>query len=80
MSVMIRLSLGGTNKKPFYHVVACNKKSPRDGKYLERLGTYNPKVKELKEGFKVNREALELWVKKGAILSETIKHLLKKTA
>lgn len=75
MSIMIRLARAGTNKKPFYHIVACNKKSPRDGKYLERLGFYNPK--DSIKGFSVNREAVERWVKKGAQVSETVGHLLQ---
>ena len=76
MSVVIRLARGGTKKKPFYHVVVADKERCRDGKYLERLGVYNPKAKA-EERLKVNTESLATWVKKGAKVSETVGHLVK---
>lgn len=79
MAVVIRMARAGTKKKPFYKIVAADKEACRDGKYLERLGTYNPKSKE-QERLVVNREAVESWVKKGAKVSETVGHLLKAAA
>lgn len=76
MAVVIRFARGGTKKKPFFHLVATDKESPRNGKYLERLGTYNPKAADGAK-LNVNKEAIEAWVKKGAVYSETVSSLLK---
>lgn len=80
MALTIRFTRAGTNKKPFFHIVVCEKGSPRDGKYLERLGSFNPKAKDKKAALHVDRERVELWQKKGALLSETVGQLLKATA
>ena len=79
MSVMIRFARAGTKKKPFFHIVAADKEACRDGKYLERLGTYNPKLqRELR--LVVDVAATDAWIKKGAKVSETVGHLLKAAA
>lgn len=80
MAVVIRMARAGTNKKPFYHLVAADKERPRDGKYLERLGTFDPKLKDRAKRLVVDRAAVEAWVKKGAKVSETVGHLLKQAA
>lgn len=84
MSVMIRLARAGTKKKPFYHFVATDKRSCRDGEYLECLGTFDPKLPKTGTGTKariqLNRVALANWVKKGATVSETVGQLIKLTA
>lgn len=77
MSVMIRLSRQGAKKKPNYIVVAVDKMAKRDGEYLERLGQYFPKATDPKEKFKINREAMDTWLAKGAQLSQTVGQLLK---
>lgn len=77
MSVIIRLSRQGTKKKPHYSVVAATKTAPRDGKYLENLGSYDPRSKDPKTALKVKRESIDAWVKRGAQLSETVGQLLK---
>lgn len=77
MPVIIRFARAGTNNKPFFHVVAADKTAKRDGRHLERLGTYYPKAKEDKEKFLVDMEKLLTWVKKGAQVSETVGHFLK---
>ena len=71
--IKIRLARLGRKKRPFYRVVATNSKSPRDGKFLEILGTYDP----LQEPSKVsiNMDKLNEWVKKGAQLSNRVQHL-----
>lgn len=77
MSVIIRLSRQGTKKKPHYAIVAATKTAPRDGKYLENLGSYDPRVKNASEALKVKRESVDAWVQRGAQLSETVGQLLK---
>lgn len=76
MSVKIRLARYGTKKKPFYRIVVANDNAPRDGRFLELVGTYDP----LKEPPPVTlkREKIEKWITKGAIPTATVKNLLKK--
>ena len=76
MPVRIRLSRVGTNNKPFFRVVAASREKPRDGRFLEVLGVYNPKLKEKK--LNLNRERLDYWLKQGAIPSKIIGQMLKK--
>jgi len=66
----------GRKKRPFYRVVAANSRAPRDGKFLEILGYYDP-LKEPFE-FKVNEEKVKKWLKKGAEPTETVRTLLRK--
>ncbi len=74
MPIRIRLSRGGRKKKPFYRVVAANSEAPRDGKFLDILGTYDP-LKEPFE-FKVDSEKLNKWLEIGAEPTQTVKNLL----
>lgn len=76
MAVVIRLARAGTKKKPFFHLVAADKAACRDGKYLERLGLYNPKAEDGKK-VQFDTEKVNAWVKKGAIMSETVGQLVK---
>ncbi|MGE4233280.1 MAG: 30S ribosomal protein S16 [Bacteriovoracia bacterium] len=80
MPVVIRMARAGTNKKPVYHIVAADKDRPRDGKYLQRLGLYNPKAKDAKSKITLDMDAYQAWVKKGAIPSETVGQLVKAAA
>lgn len=75
MAVKIRLSRHGSKKKPFYRIVAADSIYPRDGRFIERLGTYDPRNKA--NGLKLKRDAIEEWIKKGAQLTETVKKLMK---
>jgi small subunit ribosomal protein S16 len=75
--VVIRLSKGGSKKKPFYHLVAVDKRSPRDGKYLEKIGYFNPLAKGQAVRLKVSRERINYWVSVGAQLSDRVKSLVK---
>lgn len=77
MSVRIRLSRRGTKKAPLYFIVAADQRAKRDGKFLEKLGTYNPHDKV--EGIKVDLEATKRWISVGAVPSETATRLLKKS-
>jgi small subunit ribosomal protein S16 len=76
MSVKIRLTRQGGKKKPFYRVVVADSEAPRDGKFLEVVGTYNPGINPAKTEFKGDR--VIHWVSKGAIMTDTVKQLVKK--
>lgn len=75
--VTIRLTRGGANKRPFYHLVATDRRSPRDGRYLERLGFYNPLAASHEEVLRVDAERIKHWLSKGAQASERVQYLLK---
>ena len=72
--VKIRLKRMGMKKKPFYRLVVTDSRNPRDGRFIEEIGFYNPNSKELK----VNAEAAAKWIANGAQPTETTKALLKK--
>ena len=76
MSVKIRLARHGVKKRPYYRIVAADSESPRDGKFLEKIGTYNP----LKDPAEVTLSAdrVQYWMDQGAEPSDTVKNLLKK--
>jgi len=76
MSVKIRLARGGAKKKPFYRIVAADSECPRDGRFLEMLGTYNPMVEPAAVTLKEDR--LKYWMGEGAQPTTTVKSLLKK--
>lgn len=78
--VVIRLSRGGTNKRPFYTVVAADRRSSRDGHYLERLGYFNPIATGGERRLELNQERINYWVNTGAKLSERVAHLLLELA
>ncbi len=78
MSVRIRLARGGRKKKPFYHVVVASSDAPRDGRFIERLGTYNPLAEPAQ--FKVNPTRLQYWLQEGAKPSDTVRSLIRKHA
>lgn len=76
MAVVIRMRRAGAKKKAFYHVVAADKRSPRDGKYIEKLGFYDPAMDP--PVFELNRERLQHWLSKGAKTSQTVAQLVAK--
>ncbi|MZQ75579.1 MAG: 30S ribosomal protein S16 [Peptoclostridium sp.] len=76
MAVKIRLKRMGAHKKPFYRIVVADSRSPRDGKFIEEIGFYNP-VSEAKE-VRINDEKAVKWLKDGAQPTETVKDLFKK--
>ena len=76
MSVKIRLARHGAKKRPFYRIVVADNESPRDGRYLENVGTYSP-LKDPVE-VSVKKERIRYWMDQGAIPSDTVKSLLKK--
>ena len=76
MSVKIRLSRHGAKKRPFYRIVAADIESPRDGRFIETLGTYNP----LKDPVEVtlDKERVDYWIQQGATPSDTVRSILKR--
>jgi small subunit ribosomal protein S16 len=76
MSVKIRLARHGAKKKPFYRIVIADSESPRDGKFLENVGTYDPVADPAKVSLK--QERIKHWIGQGAIPTHTVKNLLKK--
>lgn len=75
--VVIRLARGGAKKRPFYHIVAADKRRARDSKYLELLGYFNPISTEKEVGLLIERERVTHWVSKGAQLSDKVQALVK---
>lgn len=74
--VKIRLQRFGVKKSPFYHIVVADSKSPRDGKIIEQIGTYNPMTNPAT--IVVDKEKVEKWVKNGAKPTDTVKALIEK--
>jgi len=78
MAVVLRLSRAGAKKMPFYHVVATDSRNPRDGKFIEAIGSYDPNQEPPKVEFKQDR--LEHWLRAGAKPSETVAGLIKRAS
>jgi len=76
MPVTIRLSRHGAKKHPFYRIVVADSRFPRDGRYIEQLGTYDPAPEPAR--VTVKREKLETWLQKGAMPTDTVAHVLKR--
>jgi len=76
MAVSIRLRREGTKNRPYYRVVVADSRSPRDGKFIEILGTYDPKQTGQNSSFSAERA--EYWISKGAQPSDTVRSLIKK--
>jgi small subunit ribosomal protein S16 len=77
MAVAIRLRREGALNRPYFKVVVADKRSPRDGKFIEIVGTYDPKKPGLNSTLKLDR--IEHWISKGAQPSDTVRSLIKKT-
>lgn len=73
--VVIRLARGGAKKRPFYNIVAADSRSRRDGRFVERVGFYNPM--EEKDSLRVNLERIAYWEQNGARLSPTVQRLVR---
>lgn len=78
--VSIRLSRGGAKKRPFYTIVVTDSRNRRDGRYIERLGFFNPIASGKEERLNMNRERLQYWLNTGAQPSERVVSLLKEQA
>jgi small subunit ribosomal protein S16 len=76
--VSIRLSRAGAKKSPFYHLVVTDSRNRRDGRYIERLGFFNPVGKDHEENLRIDIERVDFWVNQGARPSDRVASLLKK--
>jgi small subunit ribosomal protein S16 len=75
--VVIRLARGGAKKRPFYNMVVTDSRNARDGRFVERVGFYNPCAAENEERLRVDVERLAYWKGKGAKVSDTVARLVK---
>ena len=78
MSMKIRLARGGSKKRPFYRIVAADSRMPRDGRFIEKLGTYNPLLpKDSEERVKMNMERVQYWLGEGAQPTDRVSRFLE---
>ncbi len=78
MAMKIRLARGGSKKRPFYRVVAADSRMPRDGRFIEKLGTYNPLLpKDSEERVKIDMERVQYWLDKGAQPTDRVSRFLE---
>ena len=76
MAVKIRLARHGAKKRPYYRIVVADSRSPRDGRFIEEIGIYNPRVSPAE--IKIDTERAQAWIKSGAQPTDTVRALLKK--
>ncbi len=78
MAMKIRLARGGSKKRPFYRIVATDSRMPRDGRFIEKLGTYNPLLpKDSEERVKIDLDAVKAWLDKGAQPTDRVARMLE---
>jgi small subunit ribosomal protein S16 len=78
MAMKIRLARGGSKKRPFYRIVAADSRMPRDGRYVEKLGTYNPLLsKDSEERVKMDIERVQYWMGQGAQVTDRVSRFLE---
>ena len=75
--VTIRLARGGAKKRPFFNLVVADSRNARDGKFIERVGFYNPRAAEGEEALRVQLDRVTYWQSQGAKLSDTVTRLVK---
>ncbi len=78
--VTIRLSRGGSKKRPYFHITVTDSRKSRDGRYIERLGFFNPQARGQEVRLRVDNERVEHWVGVGAQMSERVSQLVKEAA
>ena len=78
--VVIRLSRGGAKKRPFYHVTVTDQRNSRDGRFIQRVGFFNPVARGQEERLRVDVDAINGWVAKGAQVSPRVTALMKEAA
>ncbi len=78
--VVVRLSRGGAKSRPFYNVVATDSRNRRDGRFIERLGFYNPIAAANEDGLRLSLDRIKHWTDKGAQVSPTVERLMKELA
>jgi len=78
MAMKIRLARGGSKKRPFYRIVAADSRMPRDGRFIEKLGTYNPLLpKDSEDRVKMDVERIQAWIEKGAQPTDRVSRMLE---
>lgn len=77
--VSIRLARGGSKKRPFYHIVVCDSRRSRDGRYIERVGYFDPGARGGAEDVRVDTDRVDYWISKGAQPSDRVASLIKST-
>ena len=77
--VVIRLARGGAKKRPYFNVVVADSRNRRDGRFIERVGFYNPIAREGEEALRLAHDRITFWQGRGAKLSETVEGLVKKS-
>jgi small subunit ribosomal protein S16 len=78
--VVIRLARGGAKKRPFFNVVVADSRNRRDGRFIERVGFYNPIARDDEEGLRLSLDRIRYWRERGAKLSETVAGLVTKSS
>ena len=78
--VTIRLARGGSKKRPFYHLTVADSRRARNGRFIERVGFFNPVARGQEERLRVDRERVDYWVSQGAQVSDRVATLIKETA
>ena len=78
--VTIRLARGGSKKRPFYHITVADSRKARDGRYIERVGFFNPVARGQEERLRVDNERVDYWLGQGAKASDRVQKLLKDNA
>ncbi len=76
--VVIRMARGGAKNRPFYNIVVADSRMPRDGRFIERIGFYNPKAAENEPRYRIALDRVEHWVSHGAQPSDAVKKLIKR--
>jgi len=75
--VTIRLTRGGSKKRPFYHLHVADRRVARDGRFIERIGFFNPIARGADEGTRIDLERLDYWTRQGAQMSDRVKKIVK---
>ena len=78
--VTIRLARGGSKKRPFYHLTVTDSRNSRDGRFIERVGFFNPVARGQEERLRIDNERVDYWLSKGAQASDRVAKLLKEKA
>ena len=78
--VVIRMARGGAKNRPFYNIVVADSRMPRDGRFIERVGFYNPIAAKGEEGLRLSVDRITFWQERGAKLSDTVAMLVKRNA
>ena len=78
MSVKIRLSRHGAKKRPYYRIVVADARNPRDGRFIEQVGTYDPRTPDA--ALRLDQAKVEGWIKQGAQPTQTVRNLMKRAA